>query len=173
MPTKKYPKRNRRPLRRVRIASSTALGALAALDIVAGNILNAAVDVYRVISIKAAFSIVDLGAAIDDGQEIGIAHGDYSAAEIEECLEAQGSVNVGDLIAREQADRRVRSLGYATGPAVASGSLQLDQGRIKSIRLNWLIGIGDTVKVWVRNGSGTVYTTGASVTVLGDAWVTP
>ncbi len=160
-------------LRRVRIAATVPIAALAALDVVAGNIIPVSTNVYRLVSLKCSFNIADLGATIDDGQEIGIAHGDYSAAEIEECLEAQAAIDIADLVTQELADRKIRSLGYVAGLGELDQSRTLNQGRPVKVKLNWLIGIGDTVKVWVRNGSDTVYTTGSAVTVLGDAWVTP
>lgn len=169
----KKPARRKFNLRKVRVASAVAIGALAAFDVVGGDLMGASTNGYRVTSIKAAWNISDLGAAIDDGQEFGIAHGDYSDTEIEEALEAAAAIDIGDQVEQEKANRKVRSLGFFTGAQVADGSLSYNEGRPVKTKLNWYIGIGDTIKMWVRNGSDTVYTTGATLDVIGEMWVTP
>ncbi len=167
------PRRQRRKfnLRQVRINASSPVGALAALDVVTNAVTAASLNRFRLVTVKASYSLVDLGAAIDDGQEFGLAHSDYSATEIEECLEAASAIDVGDKVAQEQANRLVRSIGVFASPAVADASLQFNQGRQVRTKLNWMIGIGQTLTLWIRNGSGTVYTTGASVIIAGSLWV--
>ncbi len=169
---KKASKRRKFNLRRVRVAASIGLGALASLDVVNGVIVPASTNTYRLVSAKLAFNISDIAAAIDDGAEVGIAHGDYTAQEIEDCLEAQTAIDIGNLVEQELADRRVRSLGYAVKKAQGTDdSASLNDGQPIKIRLNWLIGIGDTFNVWVRNGSDTVWTIGGNILVLGEVWV--
>ncbi len=165
--------RRRFSLRKVRVASSVLIGALAASDVVAGVATGVATNTLRVTSLKAAYNLNDLGAAIDDGQEFGIAHSDYSAAEIEECLEASESMDIGDKIAQERANRLVRSLGRFVGTQLADGSLTFNDGRPVKVKLNWLLAIGDSIQLWLRNGSDTVYTTGAAISLIGEMWVTP
>ncbi len=158
-------------LRLVRINAAVAIGALAALDVVSGAVTAASTSTYRLISVHAAYSIVDAGAGADDGQTFGLAHGDYSAAEIEECLEATTAIDAGDKIANERANRLVRVLGTFAGTALAGGGVQFNDSQPVKVRLNWLMTIGDTLTLWVRNASGAVYTTGASITIAGDLWV--
>ncbi len=166
------PRRRRRfSLRRVRIAAFVTVGALASLDVTSGSITNAVSDPIRVITADLSISIADLGATIDDGQEIGLSHSDYSAAEIEECLEAAGAIDRGDKIANERANRLVRSLGQVTETASAGAGLDWNGGQPKKIRLNWLLNTGDSITLWIRNGSGVVWTTGATVVVIGSIWV--
>ncbi len=158
-------------LRRVRTTSSSAIGALASLDVLVGPIINTASNAYRVMSLNLTWGISDLGATADDGQEFGVAHSDYSAAEVEECLEAAASIDIGDKVAIEQANRLVRVIGQMTGAPGTGAGLSYNEGLPVKTKLNWAIGIGDTLNVWVRNGSGTVYTTGATITATGDIWV--
>ncbi len=168
------PTRRRRKfnLRRVRVNGAVTVGALAALDVIQGVVTVASLNKYRLVSVHASYSLSGLGAQEDEGQEFGLAHSDYSAAEIEECLEAAAAIDVGDKVAQEQANRLVRSIGIMTGPAaVASGSRSYNDGRKVRTKLNWVIGIGQTLNYWVRNGSGVVYTTGATLLVAGDLWV--
>ncbi len=122
-------------------------------------------------SIDLSWSIADLGATQDDGQEFGVAHSDYSAAEIEECLEAAGAIDQGDKIAMERANRLVRSIGQFQGAPGTGAGKSFNNGLPKKTKLNWYIGIGDTISAWIRNGSGAVYTTGASLVPQGNLWV--
>ncbi len=158
-------------LRKARIASNVTIGALAAFDVVKGAITPATTSDYRLVSVNLAYQIVDLGAAIDDGQEFGLAHSDYSATEIEECLEAAASFDVGDKLNQEKANRLVRSIGFMTGDPTADSSLYYKEGQKVKTRLNWKMALGDTLDVWIRNGSDTIYTTGATVAVIGEAWL--
>ncbi len=160
-------------LRKVRIAASTAIGALAASAVISGAMTAASANKYRVTSVKASYSISDLGAGIDDVQQFGIAHSDYTAAEIEECIEATGSVDIGDKIAQERANRLVREIGTMESGSSppTGGALSFNDGRPVKTKLNWVIGIGDTLVLYVRNGSGTVYTTGSNIVAKGEMWV--
>ncbi len=154
------------------MAASVGLGALAAADVVSGVIGDPAEDKLRFISLNASYSWANK-TDIDDGCEFGLAHSDYTAAEIEECLEAQGAIDLGDKVAQEQANRLVRSIGTISGPSApaAAGGIQWNDGRQHKVRLNWLMAAGDQLQLWMRNGSSAVYTTGSSITAQGDLWV--
>lgn len=162
-------------LRKVRVEAGMAIGALAASDVVSSTLTATSANVYRVLSVKLSYSIVELGATIDGAFQFGIAHSDYTAAEIEECIEATGSIDIGDKVAQEQANRLVREIGtIGTGDATAAlVDVVYNEGRPVKTKLNWLIGIGDTLVMYIRNGSGDVYTTGASLKAKGEMWVTP
>ncbi len=169
---KKRGKRRRKfNLRKVRINAGVAVGALDTIDVTSGAIHPAPVNPLRVTSLNASYSWSNIGAAIDDGLEFGVAHSDYSAAEIEECLEASASIDQGDKIAQEQADRLVRTIGIMPSSGTTGSGRTFNDGRRIRTKLNWLLGIGDTLVVWMRNGSGTIYTTGSSLVVSGDMWV--
>ncbi len=159
-------------MRMVRVNAKVAAGALATLDVAVGDLTDAAVDPYRLMSIKASYSWLELQAVIDDGFDFGISHGDYTAAEIEECLEAQAAIDRGDKIALEQANRLVRSIG-----SIGSGGLVVDQsavfadGRKIHTKLNWYMATGDKLKGWIRNQSGIIWTTGSFLGVAGEIWI--
>ncbi len=157
-------------LRRVTINSGAGLGALAASDVMSAAISSTSANQYRVTSVKASYVITEK-AGNDDGQAFGLAHSDYSAAEIEECLEAVGAIDQGDKVAQEQVNRLVRQIG--TMVSRDNTEATFNDGRPVKTKLNWLIGIGDTLVVWVRNSSGVIYTTGASIRVNGEMWITP
>ncbi len=165
--------RRRRPfnLRKVRVVQGIAVGALATLDVLSGAITASSAATLRLVSVNLNYKIVDLGSASDDGQEFGLAHSDYSAAEIEECLEASASIDAGNHIEREKANRLVRSIGTFVGDPLAGGDKQFNDGKPMKTKLNWLLTPGDTLHMWIRNGSATVYTTGAAIIAQGDLWV--
>ncbi len=159
-------------LRKVRINVSTSVGAVAAADLISGPLTAVSTNPYRVISASLAYSMTDIAAFIDDGQTIGLNHGDYTNAEIEECLEAQGAIDIANLVEQEQANRLVRDIGVmAHGGTSTDGGTSLNEGRPVKTKLNWRIGIGDTLTVWIRNGSDTVWTTGSNLLVTGHIWI--
>ncbi len=167
-------KRSRRfNLRRVRIQSKLAIGALAAEALVAGVITNAAAQRMRFVSLKASYAISDLGAAADDGFSFGLAHSDYSAAEIEECLESYLAIDLSDKVGQEKANRLVREIGTIslTGIGGVGGGISFNDGKQVKTKLNWLMAPDDQLQIWVRNSSGTVYTTGSQIVINGNLWV--
>ncbi len=163
--------RRRFDLRKVRVHAKSAAGALATLDVITNAIINASTDTYRLMSIIASYSWVDIAAAIDDGCTFGLAHSDYTAAEVEECLEAIAAINRGDKIAQEQSNRLVREIGSIESVDVALGSRVFNDGRKLKTKLNWFMSIGDQLNLWIRNASGVVWTTGSSVAVDGNIWI--
>ncbi len=150
-----------------------AVGALATKDVISGNASASPTIGLRVMSVVATYTWSNLGASDDDALEFGWAHSDYSAAEIEEALEASATMDAGDKIAQEQANRLVRLIGTISGALAGAqgGGQGFNDGKPMKTRLNWLLTPGDTMDIWVRNGSGTVYTTGSSLQVVGDFWV--
>ncbi len=169
---KKRAKRRRFNLRKVRINSTTAVGALDTLDVTSGPITDAAADKLRFISLIASWSWSDLAASQDDALTFGVAHSDYSAAEIEECLEATGTIDLGNKVAQEQSNRLVREIGVFGNEAAATISgIPFNDGKPVRTKLNWLMSAGDTLQVWMRNASGTIYTTGSRLICSGNLWV--
>ncbi len=165
--------RRRFNLRRVRVNAASAAGALATLDVVSNAIINASANPYRLKSVDCSYSWSNIGAAVDDGCAFGFAHSDYTAAEIEECLESITAIDRSDKIAQEQANRLVREIGTiaGVGTSVAATGVPFNQGMAVKTKLNWYMGIGDQLQLWIRNASGTVWTTGSSVTMSGNIWV--
>ncbi len=160
-------------MKAVRFNATTGLGALATLVVASANMISASDAKYRLLSIRfvANWNNIEVG---DDGALMfGIAHGDYTAVEIEECLEATTSISQGDKIANEKADRLVRILGiFPSAPGAAAGGpqeLSYNDGRAQTVKLNWEIPIGKTVSFWGYNTSDDQYTTGSNLVMLGSA----
>ncbi len=169
---KRRPKR-RFNLRRVRIQSSLSIGALASADLISGNVTNNTSDRLTFVSLDASFGIGDHAAVADDGYAFGLAHSDYSAAEIEECLESGGAMAIGNKVERERANRLVREIGMinASSGGTVSGGLEYNEGKPVKVKLNWRMGAGEALQLWVRNNSGTIYTTGSTLQISGKLWV--
>ncbi len=171
---KRKPSRRRRfNLRMVRINNRVAMGALDTLTVTSGSITTAANDTYRLMSVKASYSWTDIAAVADDGFTFGLAHSDYTSAEIEECLESQSSIDLGNKVAQEQANRLVREIGTirSTPGATIAGSAIFGNGRLVKTRLNWAMNTGDTLNVWVHNASNVIWTTGSNLNVAGAMWI--
>lgn len=174
MGKKPYRRRSRRnvPGRSVRIAGTVTMGAVGSGSVVKGPITTASTDPYRLKSIKAAYSWSDIQAIIDDAMEFGFAHSDYTAAEVEECLEAQAAIDKGDKVAQERSNRLVRSVGRISRSGAADGSGEVfADGRMTKTKLNWLMSTGDTLDMWARNSSGVVWTTGSFLQSIGSIWI--
>jgi hypothetical protein len=166
----RHPKRKFN-LRKVRVAISLSIGSLAAFDVNTGNITVVSTNPYRIVSADLSWSLTDLATVSNDGFEFGLAHGDYSAAEVEECLEAGASIDPGDLVSREQANRLVRTVGIAGSGAVTDGSLIFNDGMPVKTKLNWPVGIGDAINLFIRNGSDTTWGSGTNIKVFGHIWI--
>ncbi len=150
--------------RQVPIDFTLALSTLADNDLIAGTLTNNAVDSLRAMSLKATWTLE--GATASEGPiTVGIAHGDYSAAEVEEWYEAIGAMNRSDKVAAEQAGRLCRRVG--TFAALQTGAENMNDNKPIKTRLNWLISPGLNIQAWAHNDSGGALTTGAVVHVQG------
>ncbi len=98
---------------------------------------------------------------------VGYAFGDYTITEIKEALESASSINAGNKIAQEQANRWVRVVGTLGG----TGNSTLNDGQPVTTKLNWAVQIGSAINVFAYNESAGAQTTGAVLDVVGDLWV--
>ncbi len=146
---------------------------LQSLDAVTGILIPASDSAYRVLSLNFNAVWESITALADGGAMFGVSHGDYTAAEIEECLEAGVSINRGNKIANEQANRLVRILGTfpSTNSTVVDGEVGFNDGRPRKVKLNWPIPIGNTLNIWMYNTSDAGYTTGTNLAMNGTAVV--
>ncbi len=79
---------------------------------------------------------------------VGLAHGDYTAAEIEEAIEATGSWDQSNKVVQEQARRKVRRSGTFDG---LLASEKISQGDLVFQKLGFVIEDGETIAAWARN----------------------
>ncbi len=153
-------RRSRGTWRQVPIDFTLSLGTLADNDMISGTLTNNAIDSLRAMSLHGTWTLE--GATASEGPiTVGVAHGDYSAAEMEEWYEAIGSMNRSDKIAAEQAQRLCRRV--VTFGALQTGAEVTNDGKPIKTRLNWLISPGLNIAAWAHNDSGGALTTGAVV----------
>ncbi len=135
-------------------------GTLAADDLTLTVLTEVFTEERRILSVDASWGMEDLTAG-DGPISVGVAHSDYTDAEIEECLEAAGAWDEGNKVAQEQAKRLVRDVGLLTEEETA-----LNEGQSIKTRLNWRMATGDTLAFWLRN-RGANLQTGMAITVQG------
>ncbi len=151
------------------------LSTLAPKTLISTAFDNTVVDTTRISSIVASWSISEWTAAAGDGPVlVGVAHSDYTDAEIEEVIENSGSWDEGNLVSREINKRMVRKIGQFIAPTAAILFDRLNEGKPVKTKLNWLLSPGDTLRLWAYNmGASAFATTNPEVQVEGHANLWP
>ncbi len=152
-----------------------------ALDTLAGRtLIGAAFDevvVERTLisSLVATYSLADFTNAAGDGPiTVGIAHNDYSDAEIEEVIESVTSWDEGDLVGKEVANRKVRKIGtFQSDEVGVLGIDVLNDGMPIKSKLNWILTTGDTLRLWAYNEGTSALATGSTIKCQGHANLWP
>ncbi len=155
-------RRRYRGFRKLPFDVDIAGGTLAADDVTQTTFGTTLTEERRILSVEASWGLTGL-TATDGPLVVGIAHSDYTAAEIEEALEFAGSWDEGDKVSQEQGNRLVRQVGILTEEETA-----LNDGQPVKTRLNWRLATGDTLQFWIWN-RGIQLTTGSLVKVSGHA----
>ncbi len=158
--------RRRYSLRPVRITPELVLSTLGAATVLKADFVGNSDSQYRLISAIGTWTIRGLTAG-EGPITVGVAHNDYTVAEIAEALVATNAISQGDKIANERSKRLVRIIG-TFGP---QGPGNLDDGRPIKTRLNWLFPVGERPAIFAFNDSGSALTTGASVHFMGTIYV--
>lgn len=148
-----------------------ALGTLAAKTLVLAAFDEVVSEKTFVSSLVATWTMTDLTEVGGDGPiMVGVAHSDYTAAEVEEWIENTGSWNEADMIQQREVGRRlIRRVGVfqPTGAAITSATV-LNAGRPIKTKLNWTLISGQTLDLWAYNmGSSALETTDPQVRVQG------
>ncbi len=133
-------------------------------------------DTTRVSSIRCSYTLSDWTPIANAGPMIvGVAHSDYSLAEVEEWIEATGGWDQGNMVQTREVRRRlIRQIGVMDTPAAATGSSRLNDGRMLKTKLNWLLSEGDGLNFWWYNsGNAAVATTVPNAIIFGKAnlWI--
>ncbi len=108
---------------------------------------------------------------------VGIAHSDYSSAEIEEWLENTASWSQGDLVQQEVAKRKIKMVGVFDFKFISSTqglqAEKLNDGKPITTKCNWMLSTGQSIDLWAFNKSGAALQTGAVISVEGHANLWP
>lgn len=118
---------------------------------------------YRCTSVELQWALDELTAG-EGPITVGLAHSDYTIAEIEEFLEQEAPLGPSSKVEREIAGRFIRRVGTFAGDTTHE---TLNDGKPIKTRLNWLIADGFRINMWCYNNSGAALTTGATVRAMG------
>lgn len=165
----------RRPYLAGRIDITLIVGALATKDVTVQVETGVLEESAWLSSVKCVWSMNGFTEVVGDGPlYVGVAHSDYSGAEIEEWIENTGSWARGDKIAQEMSARKIRQVGiFDSDASSAAGLDHLNDGRPITTKCGWNLTTGDTVKMWVYNAGAGGVTSGAAMHVLGHANLWP
>ncbi len=144
------------------IDETIGLGTLAANDVIGADNSQVTTEKTRVSSVVCTYAIDKIGES--QGPLIfGVAHSDYTDAEIEQVIENTGSWNSGDKVQQEVAGRLVRILGqFVSQQATGSDTdIKFNEGRPMKTKLNWMLNTGQTLRWWVYNASDAALVTSA------------
>ncbi len=171
------PKRRRRMGCYIRgnIDETVDLGTLAAKTAILAS-LSVVNERTLISSIVAYWSLADFTNAIGDGPiMVGVAHSDYTLAEVEEYLEATGLWTEGDMKAKEVSSRKIRRIGlFQSSVADSFGIAVLNDGKPIKTKLNWILNQGQSIKVWAYNaGDSALATTDPDLVMNGHANLFP
>ncbi len=134
------------------VSEKMQLATLAALTVVKANFGDVVTEFHRATSIVARYSLDEFTPSVNDGPiMVGVAHSDYSAAEIEAWLENAASWETGDLVqSREIGRRLIKMIGIfeSRGPLE---SATLNDGKPIRTKLGWGLATGQTIALWAYN----------------------
>ncbi len=177
MARKPYRRPKRRMGRYIRgnVDERLDLGTLAGATLVAVAFDDAVTERMLISSLVATWSLSDVTPVENCGPVIvGVAHSDYTAAEIEAVIEAVNSWDEGDLITREIMQRKVRIVGTFRDRGVPLEQIVLNDGRPVKTKLNWILTTGDTLDVFAYNlGTAAFATTDPQIHVSGHVNLWP
>ncbi len=98
---------------------------------------------------------------------VGVAHSDYTDAEIEEFVENVTSWTQSDQISQERSRRKIRQIGVFSGVGAEE---VLNDGKPIRTKCRWQLQDGQALNFWAYNASGAVLTTGGVVDFFGKAY---
>ncbi len=166
----KKPTRRRRRfnLRAVRIRPELSLLTLASDTVLTVALTGAGTTDYRMMSVDLTYSLKNLTAG-EGPIMVGLAHSDYTVAEIKEYIDSVASISQGLKIEQERSRRLIRIVGTFVTEAQAN----LNHGEPIKTRLNWLMaeGGGNAVNAFVFNMGTAPLTTGSFLNLIGTCWV--
>ncbi len=170
----KKPKRKFRPYIRGRIVQSLSLGTLGALTLVSDIVDDTVDEKTFCTSVVLTWSLQGFTAVAVDGPIlVGVAHSDYTDAEIQENIELNTNWSQGDQIAQERGRRKVKIVGTFLTPPSIDETAVLNDGKEIKTKIGWMLTTGQSIRYWAFNKGGSALTTGANLHVAGYANLWP
>jgi len=128
-------------------------------------------------SIRASWTIANWTHIASSGPlVVGVAHGDYSDAEIEAWIETTDSWDEGNLIEQEVGARKIRRIGVFEADSVvgAIDQVALNDGKQITTKLGWMLLQGQTLRIWAYNtGTAALATTVPTIHAAGHVNLWP
>ncbi len=154
-----------------RIDLDLSLSTLGSKVVISSVTPGSVVDTTRVSSIKASYSLSGFTPGENKGPiVVGVAHPDYTSSEIEAWIENTGGWDIGNMVQREVAQRRIRQIGTFPIPEDATKGVVLNDGKPIRTKLNWVISEGEGLRFWAWNaGTNALTTTDPNFIVEGHA----
>ncbi len=152
------------------------VGTLGASTVISAVFDNVVDERTLITSIVATYSVDGWTPAADTGPlVVGVAHSDYTDAEIQEWFTQTTSWDEGNKISQEINSRKIRTIGtFQTPSDVATESLVLNDGKPIKTKLNWILTQGQTLSLFVFNaGTAAFATTDPDVRAEGHANLFP
>ena len=146
---------------------SLDVSSLAVDALVSSSIAAAVEERSYVISMDVVASIG--GGASGQTLVIGVAHGDYTNAEIEEWYENSGSWDEGSLPDQEKSRRKCRQIGMFS----SSADQRIEQGENIRVKLGWILNQGEQLTFWGYNTGTTSMSSTTFVTFVGQVYLRP
>ncbi len=145
------------------ISEDNLLTTLAAKTGVKNAVTDVVTEPAWLSSVKASWALKNNTVTAGAGPIlVGIAHVDYTLAEIEEWLENAQSWSVHDLRQQEIARRKIRKVGIFPN-LDELGSQVLNDGKPIRTKCGWMINTGDTIAIWAYNTGTTAIATSAPI----------
>ncbi len=153
------------------VEEELALGTLAANTVVGAIFDETMVDSGIITSIEGTWSLIDWTAGAGDGPLIvGVAHSDYSDAEILAVFQNTASWDFGNKIQREIAKRLVRIVGsFSSSDAGTFAQQVLNDGMPIKTKLNWRVREAQSLKLFCFNSGSSALADTAIVSINGHA----
>ncbi len=157
---------------RGRVNETLALSTLAATTLISDIFDDLPTTDMFISSLVGTWSMQNMTAGADDGPiMVGLAHSDYSDAEIEATIETIDSWDTGNLVSQEIRKRLVRIVGiFGNIVPAPTVPMVLNDGRPIKTKLNWNINTGQGLRLWAYNlGASALATTDPQLFLQGHA----
>jgi len=156
------------------IDMDAALGTLAAKTAVLQGTQDGVTERTLLTSIDCVYSLSDFTLGANIGPvEVGVAHSDYTLAEIEAWIELSTGWDEGDLVSREISGRKIRRIGVFEHISTDGNSV-LNEGRLLKTKLNWILTTGKNLDFYFYNrGTAAIASSDPNVNISGHANLFP
>ncbi len=160
---------------RGQVNEKLALGTLGPLTLISAIFDNTVTERALLSSIVVSYNLSEYTVAAGDGPVmVGVAHSDYTDAEIEAFLENVATWAEADKIGQEISKRLVRIIGTFEQGDSSVESASLNDGKPIKTKLNWILNAGQSLRIWGYNlGSSALATTDPQITAVGHANLWP